>query len=326
MRRSPELILPLALVCAGCIEIPPPGTNPPPPLPDACTMTTDLEPGVTSDLLSFEHGGGDRNFIIHLPAGYTGEEPLPIVFASHGLAQGPNMMIAGSDFVPKADAEGFVVVFPDGEGNAWNAGDCCGGADDDVDYFRAMLEHVRRDLGVCVDRTRVYATGLSNGGFMSYRLACEASDLFAAVAPVAGALVISKEACEAAIERPVPVLAIHGTSDAIVQYDYAATGMSAVRSVEEFADINGCDAATVQAAQPTSMLDTDCITYTGCDEGAEVTFCSVDDGGHCWFGNDTCGTGVAGGGIFVGNDAEGIVAVDAVWDFFSRFACEDCGL
>src|SRR5690606_6608176 len=218
------------------------------------------------------------------------------------------------DLDAKSDEEGFIAVFANGEGNAWNAGDCCSSnADrDDVGFFRKMVQSVRTDLGLCVDRTRVYATGYSNGGFMSYRLACEASELFAAIAPIAGSLTISKESCEAAIERPVPMLHIHGTSDGIVNYDDAESGFSAVRSARDWAAIAGCSGTTAPAAQPVSQLDTSCVTYTGCPDDVEVTLCTVDDGGHCWFGNETCGTGIAGGELFVGNNAEGIVTADAV--------------
>jgi polyhydroxybutyrate depolymerase len=182
-----------------------------------------------------------------------------------------------------------------------------------------MLTYVRDDLGLCVDRTRVYSTGLSNGAFLSYRLACEASDLFAAVASVAGALGVAPPACAASQERPVPLLEVHGTGDRIVEYSQAVAAVSA------WSAMSGCDAATVPAAQPASRLDTTCVTHTGCPAGVETTLCSVDDGGHCWFGNVTCGTGVLGGQLFVGRNARGIVAASAVWGFLSRFRCESCG-
>ena len=296
---------------------------------DVCPGASDLAPGVTHPWLPFryfelEHDGVVRTFKVHVPAGYTGTEPVPLVFVNHAVTQtGLQFGRFGSDMEATADQHGFIAVFANGRFRSWNAGSCCDrAADEDVDdvgFFRAMVTSIRDDLGLCVDRTRVYSTGLSNGAFLSYRLACEASDVFAAVASVAGALAVPAADCAAAQQRPVPLLQIHGTGDRIVDHDAAAT------SVAAWAELSGCDRSTTDAVQPVSRLDTTCVTHTGCPAGVEVTFCSVDDGGHCWFGNWTCGTGVPGGQIFVGNNARGIVAASAVWGFLSRFRCEECG-
>jgi poly(3-hydroxybutyrate) depolymerase len=122
------------------------------------------------------------------------------------------------------------------------------------------------------------------------------------------------------------LLEIHGTDDRIV--DYEGTGQfSAVQSVADWADLAGCSQTTTAASQPTSMLDTTCITYEGCPDDVEVTLCTVQDGGHCWFGNDSCGTGAGAiGAAVVGPNAEGIVNADAVWGFLSRFHCQTCGI
>jgi polyhydroxybutyrate depolymerase len=295
----------------------------------ACTRTSALEPGVTHPrglFRQFElsHDGVVRRFKVRVPAGYTGREPVPLVFVNHALTQsGIQFGIFGSDMQAMADQGGFLAVFADGRYGSWNAGDCCGDAADrdvdDVGFFRAMLTYVRDELDLCVDRTRVYSTGLSNGAYLSYRLACEASDVFAAVASVAGGLAVAAPDCAASQERPVPLLEVHGTGDRIAPYPRA------VESVAAWAALSGCDAATVPAAQPASRLDTTCVTHTGCPGGVETTLCSIDDGGHCWFGNITCGTGVFGGQLVVGRNARGIVAASAVWGFLSRFRCEECG-
>jgi polyhydroxybutyrate depolymerase len=234
--------------------------------------------------------------------------------------------VRGTDLAAKADEEGFIVVFPNGIGNSWNAGSCCASSNlDDVGFIRELVGHLRSGMGLCTDRRRTYATGFSNGAFMSYRLACEASDLFAAVAPVAGSLTVDRDDCEAQRTRPVPLMEIHGDDDPIVGYD-SLLGFSAVRAVEDWADMNGCSAFALPTDVPHAELDTSCVKYGGCDDGADVTFCTVEGGGHCWFGNETCGTGYAIGSLFVGNNAEGIVATDAVWEFLSEFTCEECGL
>src|SRR6185503_7233112 len=137
----------------------------------------------------------------------------------------------------KSDQAGFILVMPNGFQNSWNAGTCCGGAStsklDDVALFRALLAEVGKHLNV--DHRRVYATGLSNGGYMSYRLACDASDLFAAIAPGAGAVGINSigggtnSASDFTACKPtehVSVLDIHGTSDPLIPYSLQAPSLT----------------------------------------------------------------------------------------------------
>ena len=136
--------------------------------------------------------GNTRQYAVHVPTGYSTNTPVPALFCIHGLAQNPVMFCldTGVAWPTKADQEGFVVIMPNGYMNSWNAGTCCGGAVsaglDDVALMRAIFAEVGKHVNI--DLRRVYATGLSNGAYMSYRLACEASDLFVAVAPSAGAI------------------------------------------------------------------------------------------------------------------------------------------
>ena len=136
--------------------------------------------------------GNDRQYAVHVPTGYSKNTAVPALFCLHGLAQNPVMFCldTGVAWPTKADQEGFVVIMPNGYMNSWNAGTCCGGAAsaglDDVSLMRAIFAEVGKHVNI--DLRRVYATGLSNGGYMSYRLASEASDLFVAVAPSAGAV------------------------------------------------------------------------------------------------------------------------------------------
>ena len=126
--------------------------------------------------------GNVRQYGVHVPMGYSPGTPVPALFCIHGLDQNPVMFCldTGVAWPTKADQEGFVVIMPNGYMNSWNAGTCCGGAVtaglDDVSLMRAIFAEVGKHVNI--DLRRVYATGLSNGGYMSYRLACEASDLF----------------------------------------------------------------------------------------------------------------------------------------------------
>jgi polyhydroxybutyrate depolymerase len=229
--------------------------------------------------------------------------------------------VDGAGFVEKSDREGFILVMPNGAKNSWNAGACCQGPPvfDDVGFVRAVLEEVGQHLNVDLDR--VYATGLSNGAFMSYRLACEAADLFAAIAPAAGGVGTNDlgwggttsdfDACSPS-DR-VSVLDSHGTDDGLVPYDVQAPSLDLV------ARKNGCSATTVPAIAPASGGDTTCVSYEGCPAGVEVTGCTVQGGGHVWFGSDSCGTGAGPGACaIVGANSDTLVSTDAAWDFFAR--------
>jgi polyhydroxybutyrate depolymerase len=226
----------------------------------------------------------------------------------------------------KSDEANFVLVMPNGYQNSWNAGTCCGGASaeelDDVALFRAIFKEVGEHVNVDLDR--VYATGLSNGGYMSYRLACEAADIFTAVSPGAGAVGTNDigggtnsasnfTSCQPS--RPVSVLDIHGTSDPLIPYALQA------KSLDVMAMKNGCGKTTAPATQPSSAGDTTCVTYAGCPAGIELTGCSIKDGGHCWFGSPDCGTGGGDIGLaIVGANSDTMNNNNAAWDFFKRLS------
>ena len=167
--------------------------------------------------LSLAFGGATRTYLVRLPPRFRERGPLPVVLAFHGGGGNAAGFKAYAGLDALADREGFVVVYPDGSGRlgrrllTWNAGTCCGYARDnnvnDVAFALAALRDLARDLPL--DPTRVYATGHSNGAMMAYRLAVEASDRIAAIAPVAGTMVTDRFQPA----RPVPVLHIHSVDD-----------------------------------------------------------------------------------------------------------------
>ena len=266
--------------------------------------------------------GNVRQYKVHVPPGYDPEVPMPVVFCLHGLGQDALLFcVAGADMPAKADEAGFILVMPNGYQNSWNGGTCCGGAAsaglDDVELMRAIFEDISGHLNI--DVTRVYATGLSNGGYMSYRLACEGADLFVAVAPSAGAIGMNDigggtsgrgdwDTCTPTM--PVSVLEIHGTRDALIPYRLQAP------SLERIATAVGCETTTAPATLPESAGDTTCVSYD-CPAGIDVTGCSVDGGGHVWFGSPNCGTGSASACGIVGANSETFVNTDAIWSFLS---------
>jgi polyhydroxybutyrate depolymerase len=194
---------------------------------------------------------------------------------------------------------------------------------DDVALMRAIFADASEHLNI--DLTRVYATGLSNGAYLSYRLACEAADLFVAIAPGSGAIGTPElgpqgvgntdfKVCQPS--HPVSVLAMHGTSDPLVPFGFFKP------SLDHMAAADGCGSDTVAASLPQSGGDTTCVTYRNCPSGIEVTGCSVAGGGHCWFGSTSCGTGdpTGVGNVIVGNNSDTLRDTDAAWAFLSRLS------
>jgi polyhydroxybutyrate depolymerase len=275
-----------------------------------------------------------RQYAVHVPRGYNRGTPVPAVFCIHGLTQTAAFCLyQGVNWPDKGDQEGFVVIMPNGYMNSWNAGTCCGGAAqaglDDVALMRAIFAdvgtHVNIDLG------RVYATGFSNGGFMSYRLACEASDLFVAVAPAEGAVGtaeagagiselttgLTTDFTSCAPSRKVSILDIHGTADPLVPYADQAP------SLAYFQEASGCSATQQAASIPGGGGDTRCASFTGCPScpQVEITGGSVDGGGHCWFGSPNCGTGAGAlGDAIVGNNSDYLANTEAIWNFFASLS------
>ena len=208
--------------------------------------------------LTLQHGGRERAYLVHIPTGYRSDKPAPVVFAFHG--GGGNMQLqAGEHYglVDKSDSAGFIAVFPNGysrlpSGNlaTWNAGTCCAQARDegidDVGFVRAIWDKLP-DL-VSVDRQRVYATGMSNGGMMSYRLACEMADVFKAIAPVAG----TDNTLQCQPSRPISVLHIHAQDDDHVLFNGGAgeaAGHSATSAPARLSEWSVCPVRTAMSAR-----------------------------------------------------------------------------
>ncbi|HEY2511959.1 MAG TPA: PHB depolymerase family esterase [Polyangiaceae bacterium] len=256
--------------------------------------------------------GVERSFVVHVPASYDPSKPTPLVLNFHGYRMSPKLEDWLTEMSAKADAAGFVVVYPQGVGSptSFNAGICCGSAAhdnvDDVAFTGAMLDRLEADL--CIDARRVYATGMSNGGFMSHRLGCAMADRIAAIAPVAG--VNGDPICSPS--RPVPVLDFHGTDDPTVPYDGDAKRgwLSAPASVEGWAKRDGCDAERIESSPGAHVR---CVTRNHCQGGAEVTLCTVEGAGHTWPGGATVPWIVA-----QGSTNHEVSADDLIWDFFQK--------
>ena len=267
-----------------------------------------LPPGDSTIDLDFDTE--QRDYRLHVPPSYDGSVPFPLVVSLHGFTNTAEGHEANG-LNAEADERGYLVVRPNGTpsvfgvGNAWNAGSCCQGGVDDVGFLRRVVEDA--SARACVDRRRIYATGMSNGGFMTHRLGCEAADLFAAIAPVAGVMLID----DCSPSRPLPVLHFHGTGDTFVPFDGGASTIggfmfpSVSDTIDFWVQHNGCDATPAETFRNAAAH---CDSYTGCDAGVEVTLCTIDGGAHCWPGSDGC--------------TQDISTNEHELDFFERFTLE----
>ena len=235
--------------------------------PFACTG----KKGAAGDsTLTLTSGGLARDSLLHVPPSYDAAQGAMLVINYHGFSSNAPEQVALTGMNPVADAKGFVVAYPDGLGNGWNSGDCCSELQppnvDDVQFTRDLLALVGSQY--CIDPSRIYATGFSNGGFMSHLLACKMADTFAAI----------------------PVLHIHGTADPVVPYDggkalkllppivfrSVATTMSFWRAS------NACLGAPVVEL---GKGDATCVRWGDCQAGADVELCTLSGDGHQWPGS-----------------------------------------
>lgn len=282
--------------------------------------------------LALRHGGREREALVHLPPALAGGRPLPLVMAFHG-GGGSMSLQAGPAYGlrEKADAAGFIAVFPNGTGAlrasgglaTWNAGACCGRARDeavdDVGFVRALLAELQRRLPPqALDPQRIYATGMSNGAMMAYRLACEASDLFAGIAAVAG----TDNTLQCRPARPLRVLHIHALDDTHVLFEGGA-GPGAFRDRSQVTDFRSVPATLAAwavhnrcSAQTETVLAVPgarCVRHEGCAAGAPVQLCTTDAGGHSWPGGPGRGLRQRLGS----GPSQAISATELMWEFFS---------
>jgi polyhydroxybutyrate depolymerase len=245
--------------------------------------------------------GQERSFLLHIPPGYQPGVALPLVLNLHGLGSSAAEQARLSGMSDLADRQDFVVVYPQGRGApaAWYIGTGLQ-ATEDVRYLRDLIDFLLARMSI--DAGRIYATGYSNGGGMANRLGCALSDRLAAIASVSGAY-LQHGSCPPG--RPLPVLAFHGTADAIVPYG----GDSILPAVHDWAEAwaarNGCDEApAVENLEGGTAVE----TWSGCQAGARVVLYTIDGGGHTWPGSGLARLQNAA--------APPLPATELIWNFF----------
>ncbi|WP_084022960.1 extracellular catalytic domain type 1 short-chain-length polyhydroxyalkanoate depolymerase [Mycobacterium avium] len=238
---------------------------------------------------TFRSGGMDRTYMLHVPAG----DPVGLVLSLHG-GGGTGIAQRGlTGFDAVADAHNLLVVYPDGYEKSWADGRGASPADrhhvDDVAFLVGLVTKLQNDYRVAPGH--VFVTGMSNGGFMSNRLACDRADVFAAVAPVAGTLGVGV-ACNPS--RPVSVWAAHGTADPLVPFKGGAVrgrgglshAVSAEAMVDKWRKVDGCQGDPSMELLPDARDGTVVHRFdsTSCAASTEVVFYRIDKGGHTWPG------------------------------------------
>jgi polyhydroxybutyrate depolymerase len=228
-------------------------------------------------------GSVSRSYVLHLPPSYDGSKPVPLVVDFHASGGSGSLERSTSLYPAVTDGEGVVMAFPTGlpgpSGLAWNVGPCCVADVDDVGFARALVADVKSIA--CIDAKRVYATGILTGGGMAYYLACNAADVFAAIAPAAFDLVQETVAdCKPA--RRISVISFRGTAAQLVPYAGGAssfvpgmpvTFLGAQGTFQKWAELDQCGGSA------SSADSNGCSSYANCQDGAEVILCTKQGGG-----------------------------------------------
>lgn len=264
---------------ASCNQATPPVATSAPTattVPSPTTAPT-LEPSDSARKLTVN--GVERSYLLHIPPGLDGLHPVPVVFVFHGFFQTASA-ISFTGFNDMADKDGILVVYPEGLDLSWNAGDCCGYASDNNVDETSFVRQILSDLETIasIDPKRIYATGFSNGAELAYRLACEMSDVFAAVAPVSEAIL-----CQT--EGPVSVIHVHGLKDTLSPY--GGGGPDNAPSVEDviatWVQLNGCNSSPQVENLENGITHT---VYASCQSNTAVELYTIDSGDHAWPAKD----------------------------------------
>jgi len=287
-----------------------------------------VPPATSIDATLRTADGRERTYHVYVPAAVTtATTPVPLLVALHGGTGWGKQFELNSGFDGLAEANGFVVVYPDGIGvgtdgtqlRTWNGGACCGPAVkqqvDDVGFIRQLIAVLESQYNI--DRSRVFAAGHSNGGILAYRLACELSDQIVAIGVQSSAM----EVTGCAPDLPVSAIHIHGSADQNVPIG-GGIGPNAISGVAfnppidgatTLAAVDGCPAAPTVSTSPANA-DLDITTWSPCTDGSDVEFVEVAGASHAWMGH------TAGGSGKVGAPYADLDSSLVIWNFLSQHA------
>ncbi len=261
--------------------------------------------------------GRRREYRLHVPSHYDGSKTFPVIFAFHGSSASASVIERETSLNERGDSLNFFVVYPEGLHRAWNIGECCRYSFkekiDEVAFVNAIIDQL--SSGFMVDTTRIYATGYSDGGTLSYILGCTIPNRIAAVAGMSGTLFMPEPKCD--LPHPVPAMIVHGTGDHQIPYEGEKGGPPDVKGEHE----------THSAPEVTEfwLKHNECHTLPdtvrsgnvlrasyACKDGAEVLFYTILGGKHGWPGGGR-------GWIFSPVPPKDMIATDSVVKFFLKF-------
>ena len=271
--------------------------------------------------------GNARSFNVYLPIGYNNAGRMPLIFAIHGGSGTPEGMINIANFKIIADRDKVVLGYPAGIQNNWNDGRPTTPNQlgiNDVSFFNQLCDYMINNYSV--EGTKIYATGISNGGFMSSRLGCELSNRIAAIAVDAATIEAPTIASACNPGRPVPAIYIHGTADPLVPFTggvmtaggtAGGTILSHFQAIDKWVSINACNSTPTVTDLPDIANDGTTIkqrVYSGGTGGSEVVSYVVLNGGHTWpqgyqYLNE----------VIIGKTSQDMNACEVIWTFFKRF-------
>ena len=260
---------------------------------------------------TLNHDNLNREYILYLPASYNPATPSPLVLSFHGYSSTAQVNFIYTRFNSIADTAGFILIHPQGTllngVSHWNVGGwTLGSTVDDVGFVSALLDTISNSYNI--DQDRVYSTGMSNGGFMSFLLACQLSNRIAAVASVTGSMTPQTyNNCNP--QHPTPVLQIHGTADGTVPYDGDTTWTKSIDDVLQYwVNFNNCNSIpTVSHVPDINTTDGSTVDYIVYSEGnncVTTEHFKVFNGDHDW------------PGVWGNMDIDASVEV---WKFFSKY-------
>lgn len=274
---------------------------------------------------TIDQGETKRMYKLHVPASYKKETAVPLLIALHGGGGDMNYQSDEKFYhqISKSDSEGFIVAFPNGYSRfggklaTWNAGKCCGKArdtnSDDVGFIKTLIDNLSSEYNI--DKKKIFITGISNGGMLGYRLACELTDKITGIAAVAGTDVTND--CKPS--RPVSILHIHAKDDDHVLFNGGAgnnafkdesmiTNFTSVpATIEKWVKFNGCSDKPKRILEKSGAY---CDLYSGCKENVHVQLCVTENGGHSWPGGSKVREGKGP------EPSQVLSANDVMWDFF----------
>jgi len=269
--------------------------------------------------------GRKRTYELHVPASYNSGQPSALVLALHGLLGTGHKTAEFTHFDKVSDAHGFLTVYPDGLHRSWADGRGATDSDkegiDDVKFISELIRNLSSHYRI--DASRVYAAGISNGGFMSQHIACALADQVAAVGVIAATMgERTANACRPA--GPVSVIVFQGDKDPLVPIQGGPMGpngshgtiLSLQDTAGKWAGLNGCDSTPQSSALPDKAGDGTIVrkqTYAPCKENSEVVIYTIEGGGHTWPGGKQYLPE-----MFVGKTTRNLDASESLWEFFSR--------